>query len=234
MHTTQRTESALAPLTSGRRLAEVTLLWGLPTVGLALAAWAWGALGVSGALLLYLLLVPALTAYLVVIVGAGWLGYWRFPLPYAVRGVPPQIGLIYSGTYSLAFTAVAALVTPQTLLLNPLVGPLLGTITGALVGTAYDLVATHYRLLDPPLRMRHPGAGTWQTVRRYSFVFFGGMGLVNVVAFQVGARLLAGDVKPATLIALIIGASVLAALPFLASLLRTRHRQRRRHRQSTG
>ena len=226
MQTTQRAESALSPPASGRRLAEVILLWGLPTVGLALAAWAWGALGVGGALRLYLLLVPALTAYLVVIVGAGWLGYWRFPLPYAVRGVPPQIGLIYSGTYSLAFMGVAALLRPQTLLLNPLAGPLLGAITGALVGTAYDLVATHYRLLDPPLRMRYPEAGTWQTVRRYSFVFFGGMGLVNVIAFQVGARVLAGDAEPATLIALVIGASALAALPFLASLLRTRHRLR--------
>ncbi len=231
MQTTQRTESALAPLTSGRLLAEVILLWGLPTVGVALAWWAWRALGVGNALVLYLLLVPALTAYLVVAVGAGWLGYWRFPLPYAVRGVPPQIGLIYSGTYSLAFTAVAALVTPQTLLLNPLVGPLLGAVIGALVGTAYDLVATHYRLLDPPLRVRHPEAGTWQTVRRYSFVFFGGMGLVNVIAFQVGARLLAGDAEPATLVALVIVAGALAALPFIASLLRTRHRLRRRQLQ---
>ena len=227
MQTTPQTTPAIPSLSAGRTLAEVILLWGLPTVGLALAAWAWRALGVDGALLLYILLVPALTAYLVVIVGVGWLRLWRFPLPYAVRGVPPQIGLIYAGTFHLAFALVAALVGTRTFLLHPLLGPLLGTVTGALVGTAYDLVATHYRLLDPPLRVHRPQAGTWTTVRRYSFLFFGGMGLVNLIAFQVGARLLGGEPLPTAAGALAVGASTLAALPFIAALLRTHRRLHR-------
>lgn len=217
---------------AGRRVAEAVQLWLLPTGGLAVAGLWWHALGLRGAPLAVALAYPAVVSTPVVVLGAGVLRLWRFPVPYAVAGFPPWIGLIYAGTINLAFAAAAAALGVEAFTGSAALAVALGAALGAAAGVAYDVSATHFELLEPPERMhgrRRPRRSAWAVVRRYGFQFFGGMGAVSGAALWLGYWTFAGGAAAAWQVAAWLAvAGLLGAAPFAAALLWQARRLRRR------
>ena len=210
-----------------RRLTEVTLLWLFPILSLLYchhhwtqhpaalpAGWRW-----------FLLLLPALMMYLVVGTGAGYAKLWQFNVPYAVAGVHPLIGFMYSGVVNLLLVLWPLLENHH----YGLFGGLLAASCG-LAGTLYDVPLVHYRLLWMSGRQKLEVVGLLRKVLSYGPLFFSLVGGMSAAAVLLNYP--AGLPTPAALGLRLVGTAVLGALPFQLFLVWAhRRRQAVRTRQ---
>ena len=189
-------------------------LYGFP-IGTFVATWIYWPFvqGAGFALPAFLLIIPCIFAFAAIRFIMGPLGMWtwRMPLPhlaflwstYSALGI-----LIVSDTIAAPFTLTSVV---KTALSCALIGGLVGTLID-IVGIDQDLLELHYCSMD---------RGMVNTVLSYSFKFFGIFSAIYGILAKVGHYVLVERSSPQWLPVLILGASALLILPYLAHFLFT-------------
>jgi len=187
-------------------------LYGFP-IGTFVATWLyWLLVQDSGlAFTIYLLVIPFLFALAAIRTITGPLRLWTWKMPmlhlaflwstYSAMGL-----LIVSDSIAAPFTLTSVI---KSVFLCALVGGLIGTLID-IVGIDLGLLQLHYRSMDH---------GTVNTVLSYSFKFFGIFSAIYGVLAKVGHYILVELSAPQWLPVLILGASALLIIPFLAHFL---------------
>jgi hypothetical protein len=205
-----------------RRTVELFWFWLYPFLTLFLV-YRQVARGHSDALGWFMVLSPALTMYIVVGMGAGWLRLWYFTTPYSPRGVMLTIGFLYSAVLN-PFAVGLLGVLPQ----HPIIFVLGVALGGAALGTAVDVFLLKARLLHVKAKHYPPGSPALPHALSYGPAFFSMVGLVNGLGLLLGYHRLTAD-STALLPTLALVVPV-CALPFLIFLGIQRSRQLRHRR----
>ena len=187
-------------------------LYGFP-FGTFVATWVyWPIVQGSGlAFTIFLLVIPFLFALAAIRTITGPLRLWTWNMPmlhlaflwstYSSMGL-----LIVSDTIAAPFTVTSVI---KAVLLCALVGGLVGTLID-IVGIDQGLLELHYTTMD---------RGAVNTVLSYSFKFFGIFSAIYGILAKVGHYILVELNAPQWLPVLILGASALLIIPFLAHFL---------------
>ena len=187
-------------------------LYGFP-FGTFVATWLyWPLVQDSGwAFPIFLLIIPFLFALAAIRTITGPLRLWTWNMPmlhlaflwstYSAMGL-----LIVSDTITAPFTLTSVI---KAVVLCALVGGLVGSLVD-IVGIDQGLLELHYMSMD---------RGTVNTVFSYSFKFFGIFSAIYGTLAKVGHYILVELNAPQWLPVLILGASALLIIPFLAHFL---------------
>lgn len=187
-------------------------LYGFP-IGTFVATWLYWLLvqGSGFAFPLFLLVIPFLFALAAIRTITGPLRLWTWNMPmlhlaflwstYSAMGI-----LIVCDTIAAPFTLTSVI---KTVLLCALIGGLIGSLVD-IVGIDQGLLELHYMTMD---------RGTVNSVFSYSFKFFGIFSAIYGALAKVGHYILVELSAPHWLPVLILGASALLIVPFLAHFL---------------
>lgn len=189
-----------------KKIAEVILFWLIPFGGLALFSFLnhtdqW----LTDDNFVFRLFFPALMVYLLVFTSAGWLNLWTFRVKYALGGILPQIGLIYTTVANLLAWVLHPFWSDAPVMFVVLMG-----VGGAIAGATFDYFAIYYRLLEVRIQWNNPDWDARSVVFSYAPRFFGMIALIIGLGFLAGSRWMEmSDINP------MVAAFVIAFLGFL-------------------
>ena len=214
-------------------LVEIAAFWILP-LGLLIEYWFWQSVSwATSGFIFYAIGVPALAAYIIVATGAGWLHLWGFNLKYTVKRVPFQIGLVYASVINILLLTFSELLSPPSSISLTVLTAILMAISGAILGSLFDVVVVHYRLLEVYIRPFYKRDNAVKIVTAYGPWFFGLMGLASGLSVKFGEYLLIETNHPISYGVVVAVGTLIIYAPFLLHFLfiieQKRRKAERRH-----
>ena len=211
-----------------KALVEIVAFWLLP-LALLIEYRCWQSIyWTTPGFIFYVIAVPALATYMIVATGAGWLKLWGFNLKYTVKKVPVPIGLVYCSVINMLLLIFAKLLAPPSMIRSTIAIVLLITISGAVLGSLYDVVIVHYKLLNVYIRPFYKRDNAIKIVAAYGPWFFGLMGLVSGLSVKFGEYLLIETNHAASLAVVTAAGILIIYAPFLLYFLVIIEQKRRK------
>ncbi len=189
-------------------------LYGFP-IGTFVATWIyWPIVEGSGlALPIYLLVIPFVFAMAAIRTITGPLRLWSWKMPLF------HLAFLWSTYSALGILLVSDTIAAPFTLTSVIKAALFCGFLGGLIGTLIDIVGIDLGLLE--LHYCSMDRGMVNTVLSYSFKFFGAFSAIYGILAKVGHYVLVERSSPQWLPVLILGASALLILPYLAHFLLT-------------